>query len=147
MFIRTANKKPKFDIVEEILEDALGALPLSSLLIGYFKQYNQRGFLTKKQLIGLLAKAKQANSSPSSKLATLEVMIKKMPNRIKSELPESTPDFQKDPEVQPILDEILSKFPQHKRALFLQSKYLNNEVIIPQEMQELRQFQKVAAKK
>lgn len=147
MNLLSANKRPRFDIIEEVLEDALEAMPLSSMLIGLFKQYNQRGFLTKKQLMGLHDKAKQAQSSASGKLATLEALIKKMPNRVKSELPTISSDFQKDPTVQPILDEILSKFPQHKRALFLQSKYDNNEEIIPQEMQELRQFQKVAAKK
>ena len=147
MLRRITPQKQRFDIVEEVLESTLEAFPLSSLIIGYFKQYNQRGFLTKKQIIGLLAKAKQANNIPTSKLATIEALIKKMPDRIKSSLPEKTPVFQRDPEVKPLLDEILIKFPEHKRALFLQSKYMNNEVIIPQEMQELRQFQKVAAKK
>ena len=147
MNLLSANRKPRFDIVEEILEDAIEAMPLSSLLIGLFKQYNQRSFLSKKQLIGLHAKAKEANSSSSGKLATLEALIKKMPNKVKSELPITTTAFKKDPTVQTLLDEILFKFPQHKRALFLQTKYLNNEEIIPQEMQELRQFQKVAARK
>jgi 5'-deoxynucleotidase YfbR-like HD superfamily hydrolase len=95
----------------------------------------------------LLAKAKETSNISSAKIATLEALIKKMPTRIKSAMPEIQPSFKKNPEVQLILNDIFAKFPEHKRALFLQSKYMNDEEINPHEMSELRQFQRIAAKK
>jgi hypothetical protein len=68
-------------------------------------------------------------------------MINKMPNRTKSEAPkEATPLYQKDESAGQLIDAILAKYPQHKRVLFLQSKYNNNEPLSAADMTDLKRF-------
>jgi len=131
-------------VINELLEDCLLAFPVSSLLISLYQQYGKRGFLTKKQLQGLYAKASQAPGIPKGKLATLEAIIKKMPNRYKSELPETTtPLYEKDKGVEQLIKDILQKYPQHKRVLFLKAKFDNNEPLTTVELEELKKFGKL----
>lgn len=137
-------KKTGYDIVQEVIEDALLAFPVSPLLISFYKQYQQRGFLTKKQLQGLHSKAASSNKINPGKLATLEALIKKMPTRVKSELPELLPEIEPNPEVKVMLDKVLIKFPMHKRALFFLSKHNNKENLTASELNDLKQFLKIA---
>ena len=88
---------PKTDIINELLEECLLHLPgTPSMIISLYQQYQKRGFLTKKQLQGLHAKASGVPAINPGKLATLEAIIKKMPNRFKSEIPKPSPLFEKD---------------------------------------------------
>ena len=82
------QKKDRFDIVNEVLEACIMAYPVSSFVISLYKQYQKRGSLSKKQLQGLYAKASEIIDFSLAKLATLEALIKKMPTRYKSEIPE-----------------------------------------------------------
>ncbi len=133
-------KKSEVDIVNEILEACILAFPVSSFIISLYKQYINRGWLSKKQLQGLHAKASAINDLPPGRLATLEAMINKMPTRYKSEAPAATPLYQKDEESGKLIQSILAKYPQHKRVLFLRSKYENNEVLTPAELADLKRF-------
>jgi hypothetical protein len=45
-----------------------------------------------------------------------------------------------------LIEEILLKYPQHKRVLFLKAKYDNNEVISAAEVAELNKFKKLLFK-
>ena len=103
----------------------------------------QRGSLSKKQLQGLYSKASKIENIQQNKLATLEAIIKKMPTRNKSELPENKPMFEKDENVGKIIANILTKYPMHKRVLFLQSKYENNDLLSTPEIDELKKFEKL----
>jgi hypothetical protein len=135
------NKRPGIDIVNEILEACILAYPVSSFIISLYKQYTSRGWLTKKQLEGLFGKAQAISSLPPGKLAALEALIKKMPNRFKSEKPEvTTPLYQKDEDTGNLIAAILLRYPQHKRVLFLQSKYENNQPLNHEEMNDLKRF-------
>jgi hypothetical protein len=135
------NKRPGIDIVNEILEACILAYPVSSFVISLYKQYTSRGWLTKKQLEGLFGKAQAISSLPPGKLAALEALIKKMPNRFKSEKPEvTTPLYQKDEDTGNLIAAILLRYPQHKRVLFLQSKYENNQPLNHEEMNDLKRF-------
>lgn len=136
-------KGPSVDVINEILEDCLLAFPVSRLLISLYQQYGKRGFLTKKQLQGLHAKASSVPTMNKGKLATLEAIINKMPNRFKSDLPPAQPVYEKDTAVGEIITEILSKYPQHKRVLFLKSKFDNNDPLSTAEQDELKKFKKV----
>ncbi|MDQ3551822.1 MAG: hypothetical protein M3413_09860 [Bacteroidota bacterium] len=140
------KNKPQLDIVNEILEECIMAYPVSSFIISLYKQYLQRGSLSKKQLQGLYGKASEIKDLSSGKLATLEALIKKMPNRFKSELPENKPLYEKDAAAGEMITEILNKYPQHKRVLFLQSKYDNNETLTAAEIAELKKFQQLVRK-
>jgi hypothetical protein len=133
-------KHPGIDIVNEVLEECIMAYPLSSFVISLYKQYQQRGSLSKKQLQGLHAKASEIKGINTGKLATLEAIIKKMHTRERSELPENKPMFERDESIGPLIEKILTRYPQHKRALYLKAKYENDEVLSILEVDELKTF-------
>ncbi len=108
-----------------------------------YKQYRERGSLSKKQLQGLHSKAAKVKDMPQNKLATLEAIIKKMPTRDKSALPQLKPLYKKDESAGYIIKEILEKYPQHKRVLFLKAKYENNELLSIVEISELKRFKQL----
>ena len=137
------SKKPAIDIVNDLLEDCILAYPVSSFIISLYKQYQQRGSLSKKQLQGLHSKASKIENVSISKLGTLEAIIKRMPTRYKSELPPPTPLFEKDKNAGMLIEEILTKYPHHKRVLYLKLKYDNNELLSAIEMSELKKFKQL----
>lgn len=135
--------KPDVDIVLDILKAVLVAQPLSSFTQSLLHQYQERGGLSKKQLEGLYAKASKIQTIPSNKLATLEAIILKRSYRFKSALPPTEPLYNKDEATGKMISAILTKYPQHKRVLFLKSKYDNNELLSPAELTELQKFNKL----
>jgi hypothetical protein len=137
------RKKIDVDVVNDILEAALAAYPESTFIKSLSQQYVERGGLSKKQLEGLYNKALKIKSIPPGKLATLEAMILKRPNRYKSAPPAPKPLYSKDERVGELIGAILQKYPQHKRVLFFQSKYNNNESLSPTEIAELEKFKKL----
>ena len=93
------KQKPKIDIVNELLEECILAYPLSAFVISLYKQYLQRGSLSKKQLQGLYGKASKIQGLAPGKLAGLEALLKKMPTRYKSEKPAPKPLYEKNENV------------------------------------------------
>lgn len=134
---------PDIDIIKDVLEAALAAQPSSSFIKSLLHQYIERGGLSKKQLEGLHSKACKIKTIPANKLATLEAIILKRPTRQKSELPATAPLYHKDEKTGELIAVILTKYPQHKRVLFLQSKYENNETLSAAEISELQKFSKL----
>ena len=134
------SPKDRLDIINDVLEECIQAYPLSSFIISLYKQYLERGSLSKKQLQGLYGKASKIETLPPGKLATIEAIIKKMPTRYKSEKPDPTPLFEKEVATGQMIDEILAKYPQHKRVLFLKVKYENNELLSPSDLADLKRF-------
>ena len=135
---------PKTDIINELLEECLLHLPgTPSMIISLYQQYQKRGFLTKKHLQGLHAKASGVPAINPGKLATLEAIIKKMPNRFKSEIPKPSPLFEKDEAAGVLIESILAKYPEHNRVLYLKSRYDNHEILTSAEMTELNRFHKL----
>jgi len=140
------RKKPELDIVNELLEQCILAYPVSSFIISLYKQYQERGSLSKKQLQGLYGKSSKIPEIAPGKLATLEAIINKMPTRFKSDLPEAKPLLEKDESTIQMIDEILAKYPQHKRVLFLKTKYENNEALSPADIADLKRLQQILNK-
>src|ERR1700759_2301430 len=134
------KRNSDIDIINEVLEACILAYPVSSFIISIYQQYQKRGSLSKKQLQGLFGKASSIETIPAAKLATLEALIKKMPTRFKSELPEAKPLYEKEKSTGDLIESILAKYPQHKRVLFLQSKYNNNQSLSVMEIDELKKF-------
>jgi hypothetical protein len=132
--------KDRLDIINEVLEECILAYPISSFIISLYKQYQQRGSLSKKQLQGLYGKASKIEHLPPGKLATIEAIIKRMPTRYKSELPEIKPLFEKEAATGKMITDILEKYPNHKRVLFLKAKYDNNEVFSVSDISDLKRF-------
>lgn len=141
------SKKNRFDIVNEVLEACILAYPVSSFVISLYKQYINRGSLSKKQLQGLYGKASEIPDFSSAKLATLEALIKRMPNRYKSEIPEIKEVLDERNEYQDMITHILNMFPEHKRVLFLQSRLLQNHPLTPTDIADLKRFAEMVNKK
>ena len=134
------KQKPRIDIVNEILEACILAYPVSSFVISLYKQYIQRGSLSKKQLQGLYGKAQKIEDLSPAKLATLEALINKMPTRYKSEPPPAKPLYEKEDTNGKLIEAILARYPQHKRVLFLKSKWENNEMLTAADLADLKRF-------
>lgn len=131
------------DIVRDILEQAEIAFPSSTFVKSLHQQYLNRGGLSKKQLEGLYQMARKVNSIPPGKLSTLEAIILKKPTRYKSDKPGPAPLYKKDENVGKMIRAILEKYPQHKRVLFLKTKYENNEVLNSAEIADIEKFHKM----
>ena len=140
------NKNATFDIVNEVLEACIMAYPISAFVISLYKQYQTRGSLSKKQLEGLHSKASQIEDLSPGKLATLEAIFKKMPNRFKSDMPEPKKEVEKDERPGKLIEEILAKYPQHKRVLFLKSKLENNDPFSTADLADLKRFEETLRK-
>ncbi len=137
------RKKVDVDVIKDILEALLEAQPHSTFVQSLYLQYQERGGLSKKQLEGLYNKSLKVKTIPTGKLATLEAVILKRPTRYKSTPPPPKPMYEKDERIGQMMEAILAKYPQHKRVLFLKSKYDNNETLTPAEVLEVERFTKV----
>ncbi|MEO6916475.1 MAG: hypothetical protein ABI151_13325 [Chitinophagaceae bacterium] len=140
------KKKPGVDIVNDLLEDCIVAYPLSSFIISVYKQYQQAGSLSKKQLQGLYGKASKIPEVSPTKLGTLEAIIKKMPTRYKSALPPPAAAAEKDEVSIGLINNILEKYPLHKRVLFLKTKLDGDELLSTLEQSELKKFHQLLIK-
>lgn len=140
------RKKPDVDIVLDILKETLLHNPTSTFVSSLLHQYQERGGLSKKQLEGLQHKASKVESIPPGKMATLEAIILKKPQKHRSALPVPTPLFTKDEASGKLITEILEKYPQHKRVVFIKTRYDNNEPLSVTEVEELKRFHKLLVK-
>ena len=131
------------DVVRDVLELTEAAFPASTFVKSLHQQYLNRGGLSKKQLEGLYQIAQKVNTIPVGKLSTLEAIILKKPTRYRSEKPAPAPLYKKDEELGKMITTILEKYPQHKRVLFLQSKYQNNEPLTSTELADLKNFSRL----
>ncbi len=136
--------KPGIDIIGKILDALYAHNPDALFVMSLMHQYEERGSLSKKQLQGLLSKAQKVKDLPPSWLGTLEAIILKMPTRYKPIEPvKISPIYAKDAETGNMIEAILSKYPLHKRVLFLRAKYENNEPLTTEETTELKKFHKI----
>lgn len=134
------------DVLLDILKEMLRAHPQSEFVSSLYQQYCNRGGLSKKQLEGLHSKASKTEGISQNKLATLEAIIKKKPTRERAAATIQAPLPAKNEVVGKLISSVLVKYPQHKRLLFLQSKYNNNENISAAEVAEIQKFAKLLLK-
>jgi hypothetical protein len=140
------RKKPGVDIILDVLNETLAVNTTSTFVTSLLYQYQERGGLSKKQLEGLYHKASKVVTIAPGKLATLQAIILKKPMKHKSPLPTAGPVFSKDEETGKLITDILQKYPQHKRVLFLKNRYDNNEPLSLIETEELKRFYKLLLK-
>lgn len=141
------KKKAGIDIIDKILDACYKHNPDALFIMSLMHQYEERGSLSKKQLEGLYLKAQKVRDMPTNWLATLEAEILKRPTRDKTAPAENRPLYSKDEASEKRIHEILTKYPQHKRVLFLQSKFSNNGLLSADEKSELEKFHKLLIKK
>lgn len=137
------RKKVDVDVIKDVLLLVQAARPDDAFVKSILFQYEERGGLSKKQLEGLLGKASRIAHIPIGKLATLEAIILKKPTKERSAASAPTAFFVKDETVGEMINNILSKYPQHKQVLFLKAKYENNETLTSPEISELKKFEKM----
>lgn len=138
--------KPDLDIILAILKEAHLYYPGSKFIESLLYQYQERGSLSKKQLEGLYAKAATISSIAPGKLATLQAIILKKPTRHKSPPPIPVASPAKDAVLEKLMADILAKYPQHKRVIFIKLKFDNNEVLSINEKSEIERFHKLLIK-
>ncbi|KIC92968.1 hypothetical protein [Flavihumibacter solisilvae] len=143
----TKAGKPSIDIINTVLEDCIIAYPVSSFIISLYKHYLKWGTLSKKQLIGLHAKASQIEGIAPGKLAAIETIIKRMPDKVKPVEITRSPVVTKDSSIGETLERLLAAYPNHKRGLFLQSKFQLNESFSPEEMADIKRLKQMLDKK
>ncbi|MES2430139.1 MAG: hypothetical protein V4556_04325 [Bacteroidota bacterium] len=142
-----ARINPDVDIIMDILKATLEANPTSTFVSSLLYQYQERGGLSKKQLEGLQHKALKVSTIPPGKMATLEAIILKKPTKERAPAANFTaPIFTRDTALEKLLTDILEKYPQHKRVLFLKTKFDNNEAITATEKAEVEKFHKLLIK-
>lgn len=134
------------DILLNILNEMVKAHPASDFVNSLHQQYCNRGGLSKKQLEGLYSKAGKTKTISQARLATLEAIIKRKPTRERAAATIVAPLPLKDEAVGKKIEAILQKYPQHKRLLFLKSKFDNNENIAATEIAEIEKFGKLLLK-
>lgn len=138
--------KPGLDIILDVLKETLISYPTSKFIESLLYQYQERGSLSKKQLEGLYSKAANVRTMAPGRLATLEAIILKKPNRYKSPEPAPAPIHSKDTLLEKLITDILINYPQHKRVLFIKLKFENNEPISLLEKTEIERFHKLLIK-
>jgi len=141
------KKKQQIDIIDKVLDACYKADSRGIFVESLMHQYEERGSLSKKQLEGLYQKALKVKDIPPNWLATLEATISKMSTRYKPSLTITKAANMKDERAGELIAAILAKYPQHKRVLFLQSKYENRETLTAAEITELEKFYKLLLKK
>lgn len=104
-------------------------------------QYEERGSLSKKQLEGLLLKAKKAKDIPAGLIAGVEAIVLKMPTRDKTPV-EDTRNKLQEPSGKwdELIRALLQKYPQHKRVLFLKAQLEQRKSLSATEQQEVEKF-------
>jgi len=134
------------DILLDILKQMVQSQPQSVFLNSLHQQYCNRGGLSKKQMEGLYSKALKNPAINQSRLATLEAIIKKKPTRERAAATIKAETLVKDEASGKLIEAILAKYPQHKRVLFLRSKYDQHIPLSGVEVDELKKFGKLLLK-
>ena len=139
-------KKSGVDIINKVLEAIYSVDKDSLFIMSLMHQYEDRGWLTKKQLEGLHDKAKKINEINPGWLATIEAMIAKLPNRDKSPVTKKYVPVIEDENIVMQLAAILSKYPQHKAVLQLEMKFKKEHALSEAEKASLQKFYKILVK-
>jgi hypothetical protein len=134
------------DILLQILTKIRAMRPDSVFIESLYNHYCNRGGLSRKQLEGLLNKARKIPEFSQANIATLEAIILKKPVKEKAAATITAASAQKDDALEKMLAAILEKYPQHKTALFIKSKLRNNEAIASTTVTEIKKLHKLLIK-
>lgn len=128
----------------DVLKQTQIAYPESVFINSLLQQYQERGGLSKKQLQGLHGKASKVKTIATAKLATLDAIILKKHSKHISQKPEIIIHQPlKDETTAKKIDEILIKYPQHKRVLFYKIQSDKGHVFTAIEKAEIERFYKL----
>src|SRR5688500_7859771 len=102
----------EIDIILDLLKNIIQVKPDSVFINSLYNQYCERGNLSKKQLEGLYSKASKLPGIHPGKLATLQAIIMKRPNRFKSDIPTPVVEIKDEDNSADLIREVLKKFPE-----------------------------------
>jgi hypothetical protein len=131
---------PNIDVISKLLAEVIIARPNDEFCKSIQQQYFERGGLSKKQLEGLLGKAQKITSIAPAKLATLEAIIKRKHVTHKSMATITAIEQKTDEENSKKLDAILSKYPQHKAAIFLKNELVKTGQLTVEQKADVARF-------
>ncbi len=136
-----SGKKKKIDVIDKLLEACYQHNKDALFVMSLMHQYEERGSLSKKQLEGLLLKAKKAKDIPAGLIAGVEAIVLKMPTRDKTPVEEIRSKEQASGDKWgELIQELLHKYPQHKRVLFLKAQLEQRKILAATEQQEVEKF-------
>lgn len=136
------NKKGP-DIINKVLEVCYAYNKDALFTMSLMHQYEQRGWLTRKQLEGLHNKASKIKDINPALLATLQATINKMPVRDKTPVETTVKTDEKTDEINKQINQILEKYPQHKAILNFQHKLKNRIDLTSNEITQLNKLYKL----
>lgn len=131
------------NVILDVLKQALVVYPGSTFINSLYKQYQERGSLSKKQLEGLYQKASGIQTISPGKLATIQAIILKKHTNHRSIATKHVFVETNDTASFQMISDILNNYPQHKRVLFFKMKHDNKEILSPTEKTELEKFHKL----
>lgn len=135
--------KPDVDVILDVLKQAQAASPESTFINSLLHQYQERGGLSKKQLEGLHSKASKIKTISPGKLATIQAIILKKHSNHRSVASKPATVEIDDSNDRQLTEDILLKYPQHKRVLFFKMKFDKRELLSATEKAELERFHKL----
>jgi len=135
------GKKRKIDVIDKLLEACYQHNKDALFIMSLMHQYEERGSLSRKQLEGLVLKAKKIEDIPVGWIAGVEAIILKMPVRDKTPV-ELTSNKQAETgeKWDKLIQQVLEKYPQHKRLLFLKAQLTQRKMLSASEQQEVEKF-------
>lgn len=139
-----SGNKRKVDVIDKVLEACYQYNKDALFVMSLMHQYEERGSLSKKQLEGLVQKAKKVQDIPVGWIAAVEAIILKMPTRDKTPVNQHKPvDQNPEEQWQQLATAILEKYPQHKRVIYLDAKLKQRTALSVIEQQELEKFHRL----
>lgn len=134
---------PDIDIIMYVLQAVMEDQPHSVFAKSLHQQYCERGGLSKKQLEGIYSKASKIENIHPGRMATLQAIILKKHTRHKSEVTVKAAMPVTDDTTGKMIEDILTKYPAHKRVLFFKARYSKNEPLSPTDIAEINKFAKL----
>ena len=136
-----SGKKKKIDVIDKLLEACYQHNKDALFIMSLMHQYEERGSLSRKQLEGLLLKAKKITDIPVGWIAAVEAIVLKMPVRDKTPVTISRNSEPASAEKSgKLIEEVLEKYPHHKRLLFLKAQLEQRKSLSVTEQQEVEKF-------
>ncbi len=139
------KKKKGPDIIDKVLEACYQHQKESLFVMSLMHQYEERGFLTKKQMQGLHSIASKIADINPGLLATLQATIDKLPTRDKSTLviKKAVQPVVPHNRITEMIETILEKYPQHKTVLAIKHQYSKKHELAAADMTALEKFHKL----
>lgn len=141
--MKRAAQSKKIDVIDKLLNACYQHNKDALFVMSLMHQYEERGSLSRKQLEGLLHKARKIEEIPVGWIAAVEAIVLRMPVRQKSETPivRDTPQSLVQ-EQEKLVNDILAGYPNHRQVLIYRQKLALKQELDNTEYSTLQRFHK-----